>query len=201
MKSNSKLLTIIAGIIAVLLIVVAITVSVYNTSKLKEAADAAQAKLDEMFVGLKEGNDDIIFEYIGLESGSATTEILKIFLSNLDYKVVDTTIETNKVTFKTEITNVDLNEATQLFKNKLAEYVTQIITEKGKDISSNDIVKDLFKKIFDEKEVNMVKTTVNIVVSRDSNGNWFITDTNQKELGNAILPNSNSVTQVTQENQ
>ena len=201
MKSNSKLLTIIAGIIAVLLIVVAITVSVYNTSKLKEAADAAQAKLDEMFVGLKEGNDDIIFEYIGLESGSATTEILKIFLSNLDYKVVDTTVETNKVTFKTEITNVDLNEATQLFKNKLAEYVTQIITEKGKDISSNDIVKDLFKKIFDEKEVNMVKTTVNIVVSRDSNGNWFITDTNQKELGNAILPNSNSVTQVTQENQ
>ena len=201
MKSNSKLLTIIAGIIAVLLIVVAITVSVYNTSKLKEATDAAQAKLDEMFVGLKEGNDDIIFEYIGLESGSATTEILKIFLSNLDYKVVDTTVETNKVTFKTEITNVDLNEATQLFKNKLAEYVTQIITEKGKDISSNDIVKDLFKKIFDEKEVNMVKTTVNIVVSRDSNGNWFITDTNQKELGNAILPNSNSVTQVTQENQ
>ena len=201
MKSNSKLLTIIAGIIAVLLIVVAITVSVYNTSKLKEAADAAQAKLDEMFVGLKEGNDDIIFEYIGLESGSATTEILKIFLSNLDYKVVDTTVETNKVTFKTEITNVDLNEATQLFKNKLAEYVTPIITEKGKDISSNDIVKDLFKKIFDEKEVNMVKTTVNIVVSRDSNGNWFITDTNQKELGNAILPNSNSVTQVTQENQ
>ena len=201
MKSNSKLLTIIAGIIAVLLIVVAITVSVYNTSKLKEATDAAQAKLDEMFVGLKEGNDDIIFEYIGLESGSATTEILKIFLSNLDYKVVDTTVETNKVTFKTEITNVDLNEATQLFKNKLAEYVTQIITEKGKDISSNDIVKDLFKKIFDEKEVNMVKTTVNIVVSKDSNGNWFITDTNQKELGNAILPNSNSVTQVTQENQ
>ena len=201
MKSNSKLLTIIAGIIAVLLIVVAITVSVYNTSKLKEAADAAQAKLDEMFVGLKEGNDDIIFEYIGLESGSATTEILKIFLSNLDYKVVDTTVETNKVTFKTEITNVDLNEATQLFKNKLAEYVTQIITEKGKDISSNDIVKDLFKKIFDEKEVNMIKTTVNIVVSKDSNGNWFITDTNQKELGNAILPNSNSVTQVTQENQ
>lgn len=201
MKSNSKLLSIIAGIIAVLLIVVAITVSVYNSSKLKEAADAAQAKLDEMFVGLKEGNDDIIFEYIGLESGSATTEILKIFLSNLDYKVVDTTVETNKVTFKTEITNVDLNEATQLFKNKLAEYVTQIITEKGRDVTSNDIVNDLFKKIFDEKEVNIVKTTVNIVVSKDSNGNWFITDTNQKELGNAILPNSNSVSQVTQENQ
>ena len=192
-KNNNKLAWIIVIIAVVVIAVVAIVTTIFFGNN-------PEKTIEETFTALKEGNLELIDEYIATEDSNSLieneiTDTLKTSLENSDFErdlinscfsqfewqIKETKIEGNTAVVTVDITNKDFSNVVQeVFSKMLTQALSTAVT--GEEMTEEETL-NLIKESIDEvtdtttitKEINLVK----------ENGTWKF---NATEVMNIVLP-------------
>lgn len=192
-KNENKLAWIIVIIAVVVIAVVAIVTTIFFGNN-------PEKTIEETFTALKEGNLELIDEYIATEDSNSLieneiTDTLKTSLENSDFErdlinscfsqfewqIKETKIEGNTAVVTVDITNKDFSNVVQeVFSKMLTQALSTAVT--GEEMTEEETL-NLIKESIDEvtdtttitKEINLVK----------ENGTWKF---NATEVMNIVLP-------------
>lgn len=192
-KNKNKLAWIIVIIAVVVIAVVAIVTTIFFGNN-------PEKTIEETFTALKEGNLELIDEYIATEDSNSLieneiTDNLKTSLENSDFErdlinscfsqfewqIKETKIEGNTAVVTVDITNKDFSNVVQeVFSKMLTQALSTAVT--GEEMTEEETL-NLIKESIDEvtdtttitKEINLVK----------ENGTWKF---NATEVMNIVLP-------------
>lgn len=192
-KNKNKLAWIIVIIAVVVIAVVAIVTTIFFGNN-------PEKTIEETFTALKEGNLELIDEYIATEDSNSLieneiTDTLKTSLENSDFErdlinscfsqfewqIKETKIEGNTAVVTVDITNKDFSNVVQeVFSKMLTQALSTAVT--GEEMTEEETL-NLIKESIDEvtdtttitKEINLVK----------ENGTWKF---NATEVMNIVLP-------------
>ena len=198
-KNGKKISTI---VIIVSVIVIVLVLGFWGLLRLQ--AKQAEKKVTAILSDLKDGNTQVLNEYLNPEDfgenlmdlgvemeeeeANENTAGNKKFFGNLDYKVKKSQANFKNAKIEIEITNKDMGQVmSNYFKKSIQLLFQSAISDK--DDSDEELTKKMVKFLEDElnsDDIEKVTKNVTIELSKE-NGEWIV-KTEGKTIVDAILP-------------